>query len=158
MPTTPLRIKMPESTPTCTGWACRCPAPYGFGNDGNKICMSYGPNATSDPVACEKYIRMRRAEAWKMKKTWLGPLHAVLYFRTVNSIQARLEKKREDLEWALDFEDRCRTQGFFEARERQRAYDADAPARARRDSWERYRDAELKSSCRSIQTLKFDDC
>jgi hypothetical protein len=66
-----------------------------------------------------------------------------------------MDKMRETLDWHLDFEDQVRTQNFFEKRERQLAYEADAPARAEREEWERYREAELKSSCRS---LHFDDC
>jgi hypothetical protein len=69
-----------------------------------------------------------------------------------------LEKIREGLEWELDFEDQVRTGVFFDKREQQRAYEADAPERARRQSWESYREAELESSCRSIRSLNFDDC
>jgi hypothetical protein len=67
-----------------------------------------------------------------------------------------LDKMRETLDWHLDFEDQCRTERFFEERERQRAYEADAPERARRQSWESYREAELASSARSIRNLMKD--
>jgi len=67
-----------------------------------------------------------------------------------------IEKMKEGLEWELDFEDQVRTGVFFDKREQQLAYEADAPARAERESWEQYREAELESSSRSIRTLNFD--
>ena len=160
MTLTPIRINNVnmESSRSCTGWDCSCAAPYGFGEGRNKICHVYGPSADVTEEDYKKHIRGRRAAFLRMK--WnnenigdnIGKLKA-----GIRQIQ-NMEKKQEWLDWELDFEDQCRTQGFFEARERQRAYEADAPARAERESWERYREAELESSCRSIRTLHYDDC
>jgi hypothetical protein len=77
-----------------------------------------------------------------------------------------MEKMRETLDWHLDFEDQVRTQNFFEKRERELRWQRmDEEARdwwrKRAESaaeWDRYREAELESSCRSIRTLHFDDC
>jgi hypothetical protein len=35
-------IQTDELVPSCTGWNCKCQAPFGFGNDRNKICKFYG--------------------------------------------------------------------------------------------------------------------
>ena len=149
-----------ETTPrSCTGWSCSCSAPYGFGENRNKICHVYGPSLDADPKDVEKYHRYQRAKYFRMQS-----IDPVVRIDRVNRLRMEvrrnrmMEKMRETLEWHLDFEDQCRTERFFEERERQRAYEADAPERARRQSWESYREAELESSCRSIRTLHFDDC
>ena len=157
MTSTPLRIKMLMTAPrSCTGWECSCVAPYGFGEGRNSICHFYGPGADVDPKELAKYHRALRAvwlrKEWKNKE-YVAPLAT---YKAEQHREKMMEKIRSWLDWELDFEDQVRTQGFFEARERQRAYEADAPARARRESWERWRDSELASSARSIQTLNFD--
>ena len=143
---------------SCTGWSCCCPAPYGFGDNRNKICHMYGPSIEASREDVEKHQRYLRAVYFRMKNA--NPIALIDKANRIRMESRRnkmMEKKREDLEWHLNFEDQCRTEGFFEARERQRAYEADAPARARRESFERYREAELESSSRSIRTLHFDD-
>ena len=160
---TPIRIeinKMMDAMPrSCTGWCCSCKAPNGFGEGRNKICLVYGPGIGVTQEEYDKYIRSRRAAVLRLK--WKNKENLQM---NIGNMKAKMrqsenmEKKRGWLDWELDFEDQCRTQGFFEARERQRAYEADAPARAERESWERYREAELESSCRSIRTLHYDDC
>ena len=156
-----LRINSEMEIPTrsCTGWACSCSAPYGFGDDRNKICHIYGASYEADPKDVEKHRRYMRAQLFKMNNvSYTARIDKVNRLRMEVRRSRMMEKMRETLEWHLDFEDQCRTEGFFEERERQRAYEADAPARARRQSWESYREAELDSSCRSIRSLNFDDC
>ena len=50
-----------------------------------------------------------------------------------------MSRRHEDTEWHIDFEDRCRTENFFELREKKRTCEA-----------------ELASSVRSIQALRFN--
>lgn len=157
--TTPIHINMHTSPRSCTGWHCSCAAPYGFGENGNGICLTYGPGVDAEERDVKKFLERRLRLVVEMKKR---PVVAETVFQQAKNIAHKrflrtFARKLEDTQWHLDFEDQCRTQGFFEARERQRAYEADAPARERRLSWERYQDAELASSSRSIQSLKFED-
>jgi hypothetical protein len=57
-----------------------------------------------------------------------------------------MQKKLETLTWHLDFEDRVKTELFFEMRDRQP------------DSvwWQQYQNEELASSARSIRNLMKD--
>ena len=157
-PLSKLRVNTQMEIPTrsCTGWACGCLAPYGFGENRNKICHIYGPSYDADPKDVAKHNRCQRAKYLKMKNTeYTARIDKVNRLRMEVRRNRMIEKMREGRDWHLNFEDQCRTEGFFEARERQRAYEADAPARVDREEWERYREAELKSSCRS---MNFDDC
>lgn len=160
---TPLRITRNDNmnyTPrSCTGWSCSCSAPYGFGPDRNKICHAYGPSIEATPEDLAKHRRYQRAVDFRKKQINNNLWNDTMFHNRVEIRRNKiLEKIREGLEWELDFEDQVRTGVFFDKREQQRAYEADAPERARRQSWESYREAELESSCRSIRSLNFDDC
>ena len=75
-----------------------------------------------------------------------------------------LQKMRETLDWHLDFEDQVRTQNFFEMRDRELRWQReDEETRSwwkkRAETaaeWDRYREAELASSARSIRNLMKD--
>ena len=60
-------------------------------------------------------------------------------------IEKTLAKKRETLDWHLDFEDQVRTQNFFELRDRE---DEETV-----NWWQKYQNEELASSARSIRNL-----
>jgi hypothetical protein len=167
---TPIRISINEKMETaprsCTGWSCSCAAPYGFGEGRNKICHVYGPSADVTEDDYKKHTRGLRAAFLRMKwknNEYLAPLatHKAEQYR-----EKMMEKLRETLDWHLDFEDQVRTQNFFEKRERELRWqrmDEEAKSwwRKRAESaaeWDRYREAELESSCRSIRTLHYDDC
>ena len=157
-PLSKLRVNTQMEIPTrsCTGWAFGCLAPYGFGENRNKICHIYGPSYDADPKDVAKHNRGQHAKYLKVKNSeYTARIDKANRLRMEVRRNRMIEKMRETLEWHLNFEDQCRTEGFFEERERRRAYEADAPERARRQSWENYREAELASSCRS---LHFDDC
>ena len=70
-----------------------------------------------------------------------------------------LEKMRETLDWHLDFEDRVRTQNFFEMRWQLEDEETRSWWKKRAETaaeWDRYRKAELASSARSIRNLMKD--
>lgn len=162
MTLTPLRNinnNMEIATRSCTGWSCSCSAPYGFGEGRNKICHLYGPSFEASPEDVAKHKRYQRAVSYRMKNIDNNLRLDAMFRRRIEIRRNKMiEKMKEGLEWELDFEDKVRTGVFTEKREQQRAYEADAPERARRQSWESYREAELDSSCRSIRSLNFDDC
>ena len=76
MSTSPLRIDLSNTkkmSSACTGWSCVCQAPYGFGDDRNKICKAYGPSSEAHPEDVKHHnenktgeelraIKKRRAE------------------------------------------------------------------------------------------------
>jgi len=159
MSATLLRInaKMIATGASCSGWSCHCPSPYGFGHGRNSICISYGPSRDAEPREVKKFQKRSSIVFRKMKmankKLADEPLFKLAKEIARDRFLKALDRKKEDTEWHLDFEDQVRTQCFFEKRERDRAYEADAPARVRRNSWAAYQEAELESSCRSIRNL-----
>ena len=54
-------IPTDELVPSCTGWNCRCQAPFGFGDGRNNICKYYGfeiSEITEEQI--NKYYRFNR--------------------------------------------------------------------------------------------------
>ena len=155
-----------ESAPrSCTGWSCSCSAPYGFGENRNKICHVYGPSFEADPKDVEKHHRCMRAKYLKMKSLdYTARVDKVNRLRMEIRRSRMLQKMRETLDWHLDFEDQVRTQNFFEMRDREMRWQReDEETRSwwkkRAETaaeWDRYREAELASSARSIRNLMKD--
>ena len=166
-PLSKLRVNTQMEIPTrsCTGWACGCLAPYGFGENRNKICHIYGPSYDADPKDVAKHMRCERAKYLKMKNTeYTARIDKVNRLRMEVRRNRMFEKMREGREWHLNFEDQCRTEGFFEARDRELRWQReDEETRSwwkkRAETaaeWDRYREAELASSARSIRNLMKD--
>lgn len=116
---TPLRIdivKMITAPHSCTGWSCVCPKPYGFGEGGNRICRAYGPSTDVDPVDLDIHIKTMAKKAKIREATDSSPIGLRTRIRMMRHMTAWMNKKRAELDQELDFEDRCRTQEFFDAR------------------------------------------
>ena len=166
---TPLRIHkttMETVAPrSCTGWGCSCAAPFGFGENRNSICQVYGPGPGADPVDIASYKRRNRTVAHlrMMKETKVREtaLESAVKRCVNRRIEKALAKKRETLDWHLDFEDQVRTQNFFEMRDRELRWEREDEEtvnwwKKRAESaeeWDRYREAEMASSARSIRNL-----
>ena len=146
----PLRLDALMNAPrSCTGWGCSCAAPYGFGDDRNKICLLYGPGRDADEGALALYRRRQHAEylrAKNVRRSSGTKASSAAKYKAMMRREKSMQKKLETLTWHLDFEDRVKTELFFEMRDRQP------------DSvwWQQYQNEELASSARSIRNLMKD--
>jgi hypothetical protein len=116
--------------------------------------MVYGPSHDADPADVASYRHrikvqnhLRMVKEVKMKEI---ALENAVKRRTMGRREKAMEKKRELLEWHLEFEDFCRTQGFFDARGREKVSPEE---QATREAWAMYQLQELASSARSIRNL-----
>jgi len=153
-PLSPLRLNvlMAAAPRSCTGWACSCAAPYGFGRTRNQICVVYGPGRDAEPNEIAAYRRSQKAIHLRAKKRPSSSETKAASMARYQAMKRRhesMQKRMEELDWHLEFEDISRTQGFFEMRNKQARTDEEL-------WWENYRNEELASSARSIRNLMKD--
>lgn len=95
---------------SCTGWGCVCVTPYGFGEDGNKICLTYGPSLDAAADVIAMWNRFQNTIFTRANKPLDAETKAARAAR-VRAMKRRnmsMEKKYQERERYLEFEDQCR--------------------------------------------------
>ena len=96
---------------SCTGWGCVCVTPYGFGEDGNKICLTYGPSLDAAADVIAMWNRFQNTIFTRANKPLDDAETKAARAARVRAMKRRnmsMEKKYQKRERYLEFEDQCR--------------------------------------------------